>query len=239
MNARILDKQLVPMTTLNIKESQLVGRTYNEYKRMFNITRESLTGKKILDAAGGVSNFCAIGNVFGLDITAVDPVYHLMADELEVRCEDDLSEFMNQLPLVRDHYNWDFYGDLEGLRISRVKAYQTFLKDYQSRPKHYVQGTLLDLPFSDKSFDVSLVSHLMFLFDDRFNKDFHISALKELIRVTKEEIIIFPTKNIHGEQSEWVDNLRTSVEFLDYTFQIEATQFEFQKGNNCRLRIIL
>ena len=55
---------------LNLERVALVGRTYNEYKRMFNITKEYLEGKKTLDVAAGVSNFCAIGNVMGLDITA-------------------------------------------------------------------------------------------------------------------------------------------------------------------------
>lgn len=225
------------MTALKLNEVALVGRTYNEYKRMFNISRESLENKTILDVAAGVSNFCAVGNAFGLKITAVDSIYHLMADEIEVKCEEDLNDLMNQLPLIQDHYNWDFYGDLEGLRISRVKAYQTFLRDYQSRPNHYIQGEVTDLPFADKSFDVTMVSHLLFLYDNVYDQDFHVKALKELLRVTRDEIIIFPTKNLHGEQSEWVNRLMTSTEFLDCTFLLETTHFEFQKGNNCRLRI--
>lgn len=222
---------------LNLERVALVGRTYNEYKRMFNITKEYLEGKKTLDVAAGVSNFCAIGNVMGLDITAVDPIYHLMADEIEVQAENDLELVMNQLPVNSSNYNWDFYGDIEGVRVSRVKAYQTFLKHYQAHPKKYVPGEIGKLPFKDKVFDTTLVSHLMFLYDHMFSAEDHIAMFRELIRVTKNEIMIFPTKNLSGENCKWVDLIIQNHEFLDHTFRLEKSHFEFQKGNYLRLRV--
>ena len=222
---------------LDLERVALIGRTYNEYKRMFDVTRESLENKKILDVAAGVSNFCAIGNVFGLNITAVDPIYHLMADEIEIQAEKDLELVVNQLPVNSSHYNWDFYGDIEGVRVSRMKAYQTFLTDYQNNPSNYIPGEIGNLPFEDKSFDVTLVSHLMFLYDNLFSAEDHIAMFRELLRVTREEIIIFPTKNLSGENCKWVDLIIKNPEFLDHTFRLEKSQFEFQKGNYLRLRV--
>lgn len=224
---------------LDLERVALIGRTYNEYKRMFDVTKESLEGKKVLDVAAGVSNFCAIGNVFGLDITAVDPIYHLMADEIEVQAEQDLETVVSQLPVNSSHYNWDFYRDIEGVRVSRIKAYQTFLKDYQKHPKSYVPGEIGKLPFQDKTFDVTLVSHLMFLYDNLFSAEDHIAMFRELLRVTKDEIIIFPTKNLTGENCKWVDLIIQNHEFLDHTFRLEKSKFEFQKGNYLRLRVTI
>ena len=222
---------------LDLEKVALVGRTYNEYKRMFDVSKESLEGRKVLDVAAGVSNFCAIGNAFGLDITAVDPVYELMANEIEVQAEKDLEFIINQLPLNSKHYIWDFYGDIEGVRVSRLKAYQTFLKDFQNHRNNYRHGEMGKLPFEDKSFDTTLVSHLMFLYDHLFSAEDHIAMFRELIRVTRDEIIIFPTKNFSGENCKWVDLIVKNHEFLDHTFRLEKSKFEFQKGNSLRLRV--
>ncbi|MDG1518812.1 MAG: class I SAM-dependent methyltransferase [Flavobacteriales bacterium] len=215
----------------------LVGRTYNEYKRMFDVTKDSLEGKKVLDVAAGVSSFCAIGNAVGLNITAVDPAYYYMADEIEIKAEEDLDTLLTKLAFNKAHYNWDFYHDIEGVRISRFKAYQTFLKDYQSNPSRYIPGEVSKLPFEDKEFDTTLVSHLMFLYDHLFTEEEQIAIFRELIRVTKNEIIIFPTKNLSGQNSKWVDLIVKNTEFLEHTFRLEEAQFEFQKGNSLRLRV--
>lgn len=224
---------------INLDKVALVGRTYNEYNRMFGISKDVLAGKKVLDVAAGVSNYCAIANVFGLDVTAVDPIYNLSPNEIQVRAEQDLDQVLNQLPYNKSNYNWSFYGDLNGVRVSRVKAYQTFLKDFERNKTRYVTGDVLALPFADKSFDVSLVSHLMFLFDHLFNETEQILIFKELVRVTKEEILIFPTKNLAGENSKWVDLIIKNSEFLNIHFKIERSEFEFQKGNSLRLRVFV
>ena len=93
------------------------------------------------------------------------------------------------------------------------------------------------LPFEDKSFDTTLVSHLMFLYDHLFSAEDHIAMFRELIRVTRDEIIIFPTKNFSGENCKWVDLIVKNHEFLDHTFRLEKSKFEFQKGNSLRLRV--
>ncbi|MFT4898536.1 MAG: ubiquinone/menaquinone biosynthesis C-methylase UbiE [Flavobacteriales bacterium] len=223
--------------SITLDQVALVGRTYNEYKRMFDVTKESLEGKKVLDVAAGVSSFCAIGNAVGLNITAIDPAYYFMADEIETKAEEDLDTVLAKLAFNKSHYNWDFYHDIEGVRISRFKAYQTFLKDYQSNPSNYIPGEVSKLPFEDKEFDTTLVSHLMFLYDHLFTEEEQIATFRELIRVTRNEIIIFPTKNLSGQNSKWVDLIIKNTEFLEHTFRLEKAQFEFQKGNSLRLRV--
>ena len=223
--------------SITLDQVALVGRTYNEYKRMFDVTKESLVGQKVLDVAAGVSSFCAIGNAVGLNITAIDPAYYFMADEIETKAEEDLETVLTKLAFNKSHYNWGFYHDIEGVRISRFKAYQTFLKDYQSNPSNYIPGEVSKLPFEDKEFDTTLVSHLMFLYDHLFTEEEQIATFRELIRVTRNEIIIFPTKNLSGQNSKWVDLIIKNTEFLEHTFRLEKAQFEFQKGNSLRLRV--
>ena len=49
-----MDKQLV------LKDIVLLGRTFDEYYRMFDLNDELLKKEKILDVASGVSSFCEI-----------------------------------------------------------------------------------------------------------------------------------------------------------------------------------
>ena len=72
---------------------------------------------------------------------------------------------------------------------------------------------------------------------DTITEEEQIAIFRELIRVTKNEIIIFPTKNLSGQNSKWVDLIVKNTEFLEHTFRLEEAQFEFQKGNSLRLRV--
>jgi len=55
---------------LDLKDFVLVGRTFDEYYKMFNISNINKNAK-ILDVASGVSSFCAEARVLGYDVTAV------------------------------------------------------------------------------------------------------------------------------------------------------------------------
>ena len=224
---------------IHIDQVALIGHTYNEYKQMFGFTREALKNKKVLDAGGGVSNFTGIANAFGLDVVAVDTIYDLPIPELEQRCNTDLAHVLNQLPKINNLYNWDYFGDISGLEISRIKSSQLFLKDYENSPNHYVSGSLRNLPFDAFSVDISLVSHLMFLYDELLDEQFHMEALKELMRVTKEEIIIFPLYNLSGEESDFVQPIKEKLKELDVKYVIEESEYPVMKNKNLRMRIIL
>ena len=58
--------------------------------------------------------------------------------------------------------------------------------------ERYVPVTLPSLPFKDDEFDLILSAHFLFMYADRLDYPFHLSTVKELLRVSKEEIRIFP-----------------------------------------------
>jgi SAM-dependent methyltransferase len=225
------------MDKIHLNHVALIGHTYNEYKQMFGMSKSDLEGKKVLDAGAGVSNYTAIANAFGIKVTAVDTIYDLPSNELEQRCKQDLARLLNEVPKLTTRYDWDYFGDLKGLEISRIKSYQLFLRDYEDNPKHYVSGSMISLPFDAFTFDVSLVSHLMFLYDELLDEDFHIKALKELLRVTKEKIIIFPLFNLEGEFSEWLQKIEDQLKALNVGYKLCDTEYPVVKGLNKRLEI--
>ncbi|MDL5502207.1 MAG: hypothetical protein QSU88_03225, partial [Candidatus Methanoperedens sp.] len=75
---------------LDLKTVVLMGRTFEEYYKMFNLNNELLKDEFFLDAASGVSSFCAEANAKGFNVTASDKIYCLHPDEIETKCAHDL-----------------------------------------------------------------------------------------------------------------------------------------------------
>ena len=68
---------------LKLDRVVLLGRTFEEYRRYFLLEPDGLTGKRVLDVAGGVSSFCAEANNLGIDVTAFDPIYSLSGEKID------------------------------------------------------------------------------------------------------------------------------------------------------------
>ncbi|MHB1419835.1 MAG: hypothetical protein ACYCX4_09685 [Bacillota bacterium] len=89
---------------LKLEEIVLIGRTFEEYFRMFGFDLSDLKRKKILDVASGVSSFCAEANSAGYNVTASDRIYCYDANEIEEKCVKDLDQVMGQMPEIMDLY---------------------------------------------------------------------------------------------------------------------------------------
>ena len=60
---------------LELKDIIAIGRTFDEYCRMFDLTYTQLKGAAILDACGGVASFTAEANELGLNVKSADSIY--------------------------------------------------------------------------------------------------------------------------------------------------------------------
>ena len=217
----------------------LLGRTLDEYRRYFALDLESLRGKAILDVASGVSSFCAEANQLGLNVTAFDAIYDLPAEEIQPRCETDLDHVVNA---VRDlkTYRWDFYKSPEKLRTFRERAYRTFLDDYRAhRGERYVPGLLPALPFRAGQFDLTLVSYLLFAYEDQLDYEFHKQSLLEIMRVTRGEAPLYPIVSFEAVKSSYIDRMRGDPELKHLGFNEVRTDFEFLLNSNFYLRVTL
>ena len=215
----------------------LLGRTLDEYRRYFALDLEMLRGRSILDVASGVSSFTAEARRLGLDVMACDPIYELPGEDIRHRCGPDLDQVVNA---VRDlkTYNWHFYESPERLRGFRERAYQTFLEDYaMRRGVRYVAGRLPELPFADGQFDLTLVSYLLFVYEDQLGYEFHRRSVLELMRVTRGEARVYPT--VTFEAVPWIHlaRLQEDPELRYLGFEVVRTEFEFLRNSNCFLRI--
>lgn len=218
---------------MELKDIIAIGRTFDEYSRMFDLRFTGLKGASILDMGGGVSSFTAEACELGLNVRSCDRIYGFSEKELEAKCVADLAIMLEKLPDIKDEYLWNFYQNTEVLRTFREKAYKTFLKDYAKNDKNrYIKSELPFTIFTDKEFDMTLVSHFLFLYDEHKDYNFHLDSMAELIRITKEEIRIFPLVNLRWRKSEFVDRIINEPVFGKCRFEIKKVDFEFVKGGN-------
>src|SRR3989304_4453883 len=100
-----MDKQL------NLRNIALIGRTFEEYYKMFDLDNLA-KDEQILDAASGVSSFSAEASAEGYNVTASDRIYNSSPLEIEQKCKQDLDAVIKQLPDLVDLFVWNFFKDI-------------------------------------------------------------------------------------------------------------------------------
>ncbi|HEX4696299.1 MAG TPA: hypothetical protein VH254_01370 [Candidatus Udaeobacter sp.] len=221
---------------LQLDRVVLLGRTFEEYRRYFLLEPNRLVGKRVLDVAGGVSSFCAEANELGIKVTSFDPIYSLPAETIMQRSEPDLESVYRNIGSVPT-YRWSYYKNPDYMRQLRKRASTIFLSDYKAHPEHYVAGELPKLPFADAEFDLTLVSYLLFAYQDRLNYEFHRDSILEIMRVTRGEARIYPTVTFEAERSEHLPMLPLDPALERFQFTQIETDFEFLVNSNSFLKI--
>jgi hypothetical protein len=214
----------------------LLGRTFEEYRRYFLLEPDELTGKKVLDVAGGVSSFCAEANPLGIKVSAFDPIYSLPVEKILERSKSDLESVYRSIGRVPT-YRWGFYKNPNYMRKLRERASAIFFADYNTHPERYVAGELPRLPFADGEFDVTLVSYLLFAYQDRLDYEFHRDSMLQIMRVTRREARIYPTVTFEAQPSEYIPMLRADPIMQGFEFREVKTDFEFLADSNSFLKV--
>jgi hypothetical protein len=224
-------------TKLDLERIIFIGRTFEEYMDMFSLSMEELKGKKILDCPAGACSFTALGNKLGLDVTACDIAYYHSVEDLELKGLQDIEHAMEQMEKAKNNYIWDYFKDVEGLKKHRLSALKDCVNDMRESNERYIPVALPSLPFKDEEFDVILSAHFLFMYADRLDYPFHITTLNELLRVSKEEIRIFPLVDLEGKRYEHLDNLVNYLTENGCTVEEVKVPYEFQKNANSMLKI--
>ncbi|SET30581.1 hypothetical protein SAMN05660297_02005 [Natronincola peptidivorans] len=225
---------------LELEEVVLIGRTFEEYDKMFELAELNLVEERVLDVASGVSSFGAEAREYGYDVISSDRIYQFSPAEIEKKCSKDLVEVMDKLEGIKELYKWDFFNSIDHLKKHREKAYKTFVKEFsQNKGDNYKFVEYPSSSFRDKEFSISLVSHFLFMYDEHLDYDFHKRTLEELIRITRKEIRIFPLVNLKGKKSDLVERIMEDEDFKEFSFKKQGVNYEFVKGGNEILKINL
>lgn len=224
-------------TKLDLERIVFIGRTFEEYLDMFSLSKEELQGKKILDCPAGACSFTAVGNKSGLDVTACDIAYYYSGEDLKNKGLHDIEHAMEHMQKAQNNYKWDYFKDIEGLRNHRLSALQDCANDMRESSERYIPVTLPSLPFKNEEFDILLSAHFLFMYADRLDYEYHIETLNELLRVTKEEVRIFPLVDLEGKKYNHLDELISYLTNNDYTVEEVEVAYEFQANANSMLTI--
>lgn len=217
-------------TEFEVEESfRFQGRTFEEYRRLFDLDPSSLSGS-VLDCPGGPSAFTAVARSIGVEVYAVDPQYARSVSAMAADCEAAVEDTREQLREKRDQFVWDHYESVDTRCRYLRAAGERFLADYADNPSRYVAAALPDLPFENDAFDRVLSAHLLFLFDDRLDLAFHRSSLAELARVASDDVRVFPLASLDMTRSEFVAPVVDDLRERGHSVEFREVPYEFLPG---------
>lgn len=213
------------------------GRSYDEYVAMFALSDAELQ-RRILGCGDGPASFNAVLTRRGGSVVSVDPLYQYSRDEIRQRIDDTFSVVMEQARKNAGEFVWTAISSVEELGRLRLAAMESFLSDYRrgGAQQRYVTGELPQLPFADRTFDLAVCSHLLFLYSEHLSEDFHVASLEELCRVAGEARV-FPLLELGARKSRHVEAVRERLTALGYSVTVETVPYEFQRNGNQMMRV--
>lgn len=213
------------------------GRSLDEYVQMFGMTTSDLA-KKIIGCGDGPASFNAEMTNLGASVVSVDPIYRFSKEEIQNRIDQTCLAVSEQLQKNKHDYVWHKIASVEQLVEVRLEAMNKFLIDFSSGKdsRRYLDFELPKLPFKDSSFDLALCSHLLFLYSDQLDFEFHLDSISEMLRVA-EEVRVYPLLKLDGRPSPFVDRICENMKAIGVQADRIKVDYEFQKGANYMLSL--
>jgi SAM-dependent methyltransferase len=206
------------------------GRNYDGYIRMFDLSENDLK-LRILGCGDGPASINCECNERGGNVISIDPIYSMSKEEIKIRINETYNEVISQTEKNKDKFKWDNIDSVDKLGRIRMNAMQLFLKSYKKgrNRRKYIPASLPNLPFEDNEFDISLSSHFLFLYTDNLSYNFHVDAITEMLRISKEARI-FPLLDVNAKKSPYVQKILS--DFKEMEIVIKQVNYEFQIGGN-------
>ena len=210
------------------------GREADEYEAFFELD-DVPASARVLDCGGGPASFTAEWCARGRRVTAADPLYRF--DTASIRARFDATREPMRLGMERAHaqFRWDFYDSEDAVVVRRARALERFAADRASHPGRYVAAALPLLPFADQCFELVLCSHFLFLYSAELSADFHVAALREMLRVGCE-VRVFPLLDLDGAPSAHLEPALAALA-AEATAERVPVPFEFRRGSRHLLRL--
>ncbi|MFM7809150.1 MAG: class I SAM-dependent methyltransferase [Planctomycetota bacterium] len=194
--------EATPQPLFTLDAMQFFGRVADDYEAMFGVRVRDLQGLRVLDCPSGPGSFVAEANARGAQVIGVDPLYEQPLETLVDRGSSDVA-----YTIARMQANAAQFADIDlhAYAASKLRALVRFARHFEAGKSRglYVAAKLPNLPFPDRHFDLALSAHLLFTYSDPasggllpdspFTLDWHLAAVRELLRVTRGEVRLYPT----------------------------------------------
>ena len=208
------------------------SRPYDEYLAMFALAEREVLAGPVLDCPGGAGSFGATVRARGGVAVSADPAYALPPAELVARAAAGFEHGVRYLEENRGSYAWTFFSSLEDLRRRRTRALEEFARDFTGADDRYVAAALPALPFADGRFRLVLSAYLLFAYPDHLDEDAHERALRELLRVAREEVRLFPLIDTAYVRHPAIDDLRRRLGAGGVESEVRRVDYELQRGGD-------
>lgn len=234
------------------------GRSLDEYAQFFALDVAALRGRAVLDVAAGPSSFTAEACRRGVDAVAVDPMYGKPPAALATHVDLDYSKMFAQMRAKRRLFRVGaaafarrgsggglstrarprpYFPSFDHAETDRRAAAQRFLIDYETHFVHgrYIGAALPRLPFLDGAFELVLCAHLLFTYARHFDFEWHLTACRELARVSTGEVRIHPICGPDGRRYGDIGRLQHELLAGGVTSKVVAVPYEFFVGSSSML----
>jgi hypothetical protein len=223
-----MDEHTIP----DVEDVIVIGRTFDQYLRMFDLRPPDLQGRSILDCPAGAASFVATASEWAETAVGADLMYQLSPQELERRCEADYQKAVGLLETTDQILAEETYSSIETRKALLEESYERFIDDYATNPERYVSAELPALPFDDDAFSLVLSAHFLFLYRDRLSYEFHLETLRELRRVAADEVRVFPLIGMDTKRYPRLDDLIDALAAEGHTAAVESVPYESLKNGD-------
>lgn len=222
---------------LELPAVSFFGRSLAEYVQFFSLDVAALRGRDVLDVAAGPASFVAEACARKIDAVAVDPLYGSPVQALAGQVQLDYDRMFAQMRAKRRLFKFKTFPSIDAAETDRRAAAERFLADYETHYIHnrYVGGALPQLPFLDGTFDLVLCAHLLFVYAERFDFEWHLAACRELVRVSAGEVRIHPLCGVDGKPYSGLPRLRRELKAVGIQSEVRPLDYEFFAGANSML----
>jgi SAM-dependent methyltransferase len=215
----------------------LWGHNVQEYKEMFDLSEQDLSGR-ILEFGCGPSAINASLTGTAKEVVSCDDMFAMDKQELRGHVDQVFDSMLAQVKKYEGLFQWDDYGNLDGFVHYRSQGIEKFFDDYEQglEQKRYIHSDGLVLPYDDFHFDIALSSHYLFANIEGQDVEFHIQAIRELSRVAKE-VRIFPLIDRDDHVSQFLGPVMLGLQQDNLGLEVRQVPYHLQAKGNAMLRV--
>lgn len=217
---------------MKLKNVVPLGRSFDEYRLMFTLSKRDLN-KRIIGLGDGPASFNAEMYTMGKEVISIDPIYMFSAKDIQRKFDKIADNIIDQVRNTPGDWTWTYHMSPDDLKQHRSEALTKFIADFEQGKKdgRYQTGELPSLGFQDWTFEIALCSHFLFLYSEHYDYNFHKAAVYEMLRVS-DEVRIFPLLDLMLNRSPYIDPLLEELANDGFVVKIKKVPYEIQRGGN-------